>query len=124
MTQPLALVLYEKLLPGTQLVNRLQDLGYRVQTVGNPASLLETATSAMPMLVIADLQSSKNDVLPVVTRLRQNQATSHVPVLGFVQHETEENRKAAIDAGVTVFATDAAVVNHLPLLLEQTLRVD
>jgi len=26
MTQPLALVFYEKLLPGSQLVNRLQDL--------------------------------------------------------------------------------------------------
>ena len=37
--QPLALVLYEKLLPGTQLVNRLQDLNYRVQTV-NDAALL------------------------------------------------------------------------------------
>ena len=38
MTQPLALVLYEKLLPGSQLVNRLQDLNYRVQTIADPAS--------------------------------------------------------------------------------------
>ena len=33
MTQPLALVFYEKLMPGSQLVNRLQDLNYRVQAV-------------------------------------------------------------------------------------------
>ena len=32
MTQPLALVWYEKLMPGSKLVNRLQDLGYRVLT--------------------------------------------------------------------------------------------
>ena len=35
MTQPLALVLYEKLLPGSQLVNRLQDLNYRVQAIAD-----------------------------------------------------------------------------------------
>jgi hypothetical protein len=29
-TRPLAIVFYEKLLPGTQVVNRLTDLGYRV----------------------------------------------------------------------------------------------
>jgi len=124
MTQPLALVLYEKLMPGTQIVNRLQDLGYRVQAVTSAASLSDTATSSMPMLVVADLHSSKEDVLPEVAKLRQNAATAHVPVLGFVQEETEELRKTAMDAGVTVFATDAAVVNHLPLLLEQTLRLD
>ncbi len=35
MTQPLALVFYEKLMPGSQLVNRLQDLNYRVQAVND-----------------------------------------------------------------------------------------
>ena len=35
MTQPLALVLYERLLPGSQLVNRLQDLNYRVQVIAD-----------------------------------------------------------------------------------------
>ena len=39
MTQPLALVVYEKLLPGTQLVNRLQDLHYRVQAVTDADTL-------------------------------------------------------------------------------------
>src|SRR5262245_49139849 len=39
MTEPLALVVYEKLLPGSQLVNRLQDLKYRVQTVADPTQL-------------------------------------------------------------------------------------
>ena len=43
MSEPLALVLYEKLLPGSQLVNRLQDLKYRVQTISDPAKLTESA---------------------------------------------------------------------------------
>jgi hypothetical protein len=32
MTQPLALVYYEKLMPGGPLANKLRDLNYRVQT--------------------------------------------------------------------------------------------
>ena len=43
MTEPLALVVYEKLLPGSQIVNRLQDLNYRVQTISDPALLAECA---------------------------------------------------------------------------------
>src|SRR2546423_14440364 len=43
MTQPLALVFYESLMPGSQVVNRLQDLKYRVQTINDPAMLLDCA---------------------------------------------------------------------------------
>ena len=41
MIQPLALVFYERLLPGSQVVNRLQDMRYRVQVVGDPAGLVK-----------------------------------------------------------------------------------
>ena len=53
--QPLALVFYEKLMPGSQLVNKLQDLNYRVQTVNDPALLQPGAPRESPLLVIADL---------------------------------------------------------------------
>ena len=74
MTQPLALVLYEKLLPGSQLVNRLQDLNYRVQTLSEATTLVECAEQAKPMLVLADLESSRKDVCPSIARLKQNPA--------------------------------------------------
>ena len=56
MTEPLALVFYEKLMPGSQIVNRLQDLKYRVQTIGDAASLVEAGEHAKPLLVVADLE--------------------------------------------------------------------
>ena len=39
MSQPLAVVFYERLMPGSQLVNRLQDLNYRVLAINNAALL-------------------------------------------------------------------------------------
>src|SRR6266850_298297 len=62
MTEPLAIVLYERLMPGSQLVNRLQDLKYRVQTVNDPALLVDCAEQAKPMLVLVDLESSRKAV--------------------------------------------------------------
>ena len=75
MTQPLALVLYEKLLPGSQLVNRLQDLNYRVQTVPDTNLLVECCEQTKPMLVLADLRASQQDVCAVIMRLKHNPAT-------------------------------------------------
>lgn len=124
MNQPLALVVYEKLLPGSQLVNRLQDLNYRVQTISNPAELTHSAEQAKPMLVFVDLETAGKDVLGAVAQLKQNSATNHIPVVGFSGQGAAELETAARTAGVSVVATEAALLNHLPQLLEQALQVE
>ncbi len=124
MTEPLALVLYEKLLPGTQIVNRLQDLKYRVQTLTKAGMLVECAEQAKPMLVLADLDANQPDVLASIARLKQHPATRHLPVIGFCQEATPELQAAAKTAAVTVIATETAILSHLPQLLDQALLVD
>jgi len=124
MTQPLALVLYEKLLPGSQLVNRLQDLNYRVQTVPEAGMLVECADQAKPMLVVADLESSKNNICAAIQRLKQNESTQHVPVIAFAGENAGELQAAAQAAGATLVVSEAAILNHLSHCLEQALRVE
>ena len=85
MTQPLALVVYEKLLPGTQLVNRLQDLNYRVRAVTDSNTLVTCAQQEKPMLVVADLESSRSDVCRVIAELKQDAATQHIPVIAIAR---------------------------------------
>jgi len=124
MTQPLALVLYEKLLPGSQLANRLQDLNYRVQTISDPSLLCQCSEQAKPLLVLADLESSQNAVLPAISALKQNPLTRHLPVIAFSKEDSPEKRAAAEKAGITLFVTEAAITNHLPQLLNQALEVE
>src|SRR5256885_14701424 len=81
MTQPLALFLYEKLLPGGQLVNRLQDLGYRVHSLSDPRKLLESAEQEKPLLVIADLEPHHQRARDAISQLKSHQATAHIPVI-------------------------------------------
>jgi CheY-like chemotaxis protein len=124
MTQPLALVLYERLLPGSQLVNRLQDLNYRVQTLGDVNSLVTCAEQAKPMLVLAELESARNDACDAIARLKQNPATRHVPVIAFARENAAELQVAAKAAGVTLLVTETALLNHLPQFLDQALQVE
>jgi len=124
MTEPLALVLYEKLLPGSQLVNRLQDLRYRVQALNDPDLLVDCAEQAKPLVVVADLDSTRNNVCAAISRLRSNPATRHLPVIAFCRESTPALADAGRAAGVSLLTTDTAILSHLPQLLEQALAVE
>jgi CheY-like chemotaxis protein len=124
MTQPLALVLYERLLPGTQLVNRLQDLNYRVQTLGDADRLVDSAEQAKPMLVLAELESPRKNACEAIAQLKQNPATQHLPVIAFARENAPDLQAAARAAGVTFLVTEAALLTHLPQFLDQALQVE
>jgi CheY-like chemotaxis protein len=118
MTEPLALVFYQRILPGSQLVNRLQDLNYRVQTVAEAAELVNHAEEAKPILVLADLDSTDANVSAAIAQLRQNPATKHIPVIGFSAQTISQ------PTGVTLLVSDFAIANHLPQCLDQALQVE
>jgi CheY-like chemotaxis protein len=124
MSEPLALVLYERLLPGSQLVNRLQDLKYRVQAINAPEQLQQSAEQARPLLVLADVESNTALVCEAISRLKTNPATKHLPVIAFGGDHGQELHDKAKAAGATLFATEAAILNHLTQLLDQALQVE
>jgi len=124
MTQPLTLCLYERLLPGGQLVNRLQDLGYRVQSIADPAGLTEQAEHEKPLLVMADLEPRQNQVCEAIATLKKNSATSHIPVIAFASARNTVLQEAARTAGATLVVNDSAILVHLDQFLEQALQVD
>jgi CheY-like chemotaxis protein len=123
MTQPLALVCYERILPGTQLVNRLQDSGYRVETLGDADALVESAVEHKPMLILVDLVSTARDVGRAVDRVRKASDTRHIPVIAFFPETSPELEAAGRSAGATLVVSESAVLNHLPHLLEQALQI-
>jgi CheY-like chemotaxis protein len=124
MTQPLALVVYEKLLPGTQLVNRLQDLNYRVRAVTDSTTLVGIARQEKPMLVLADLESRKDDICKVIAELRSDPATQHIPVIAIVKDGDPTLLTAAETAGATLVAGETAILAHLTQFLDRALQVE
>jgi CheY-like chemotaxis protein len=115
-------VLYEKLLPGSQVVNRLHDMKYRVEVLTEPPKLVAAAEQFKPMVVLVDLECSGNDAVAAITRLKQNPATQHLPVIAFAREGSAG--EAAKNCGATLVVSDAAVLTHLPEFLEQALQID
>ena len=121
--QPLARVCYEKLLPGSQLVNRLQDLKYRVQTVNDPGQLLAAVRREMPMLLLADL-AARADIAPVIAALKADAATAHIPVIAFAEEKAVAQLAAAEQAGAALAVSETALASYLPQLLNQALHIE
>jgi len=121
MTQPLALLLYEKLLPGTQLVNRLQDLGWRVHTIHDETTLTNIAAEQKPLVVFADLVSTRQNVANGIRALRQRAETQHIPVIAFTAEQDQAVFDKAIQAGSTLVVSDTAVLQHLSQFIDQAL---
>lgn len=123
-TLPLALVFYEDLIPGSQLVNRLQDSQYRVQAVSKLNELADGAAHAGPMLIFADLVSKQGDVCAVIRKLRGNPATAHIPIIGFADDAEEKLQAAGREAGATLVAADSVLLTHLTQFIERALHVE
>ena len=123
MVQPLTLVVYEKVLPGGQLVNRLQDLGYRVQCMADPSGLVQQAEREKPLLVMADLEPRQEQVCEAISQLRRTTATAHIPVIAYTSADNTKAQEAARSAGATLVVQDAALLPHLDQFLQQALEV-
>jgi CheY-like chemotaxis protein len=121
--QPLAMVFYERLMPGSQLVNRLQDINYRVLSLNDAARLAATVQRESPLLLFIDLVAP-GDVCGVIAEIRVSPATAHIPVIGFGPENAPDLLTAAQGAGANMAVTETAVIAHLAQLIDQALRVD
>lgn len=121
--QPLALVFYERLMPGSQLVNRLQDMNYRVLSMAALDRLSATVQRESPLLLFIDL-ASPGEVGAAIASLRATPATTHLPVIGFAPDSDSVLLEAARKAGANLAVSDTALVSHLSQLIDQALSVD
>jgi CheY-like chemotaxis protein len=123
MPQPLALVFYERLMPGSQLVNRLQDLNYRVLVLNSVALLVATAKREKPLLLLADLSTS-GDICGAIAKIKSEADTSHLPVIAFAPENEPGLIEAAQQAGANFAVTETGLASHLPHMIDRAVQVD
>jgi len=123
MSRPLAVVFYERLMPGSQLVNRLQDQNYRVLAVNNAALLAATVKRETPLLLLADFKAQA-DVRTAIEKIKADPATAHVPVIAFAPDEDAGLLATAKAAGANFTIGESALGGHLRQLLDQALHLE
>lgn len=121
--KPLALLHYSNLMPGSQLSNRLLDLGYRVQILSDITRLAETCQTEKPLVVVVEILAG-TPACASVAKLRKDPQTQHIPVLGYSPAADPALQLEATEAGVTLLAGVAAMAEHLPRLLDQVLQIE
>jgi len=123
MTQPLALLFYERLMPGSQLANRLQDLKYRVLTVNNISALAATARREQPLFLMVDLES-RSEVVAAIEKIKSDSPTSHLPIIAFGPDKKADLFAAAQRAGASLTIGETTLASHLPQLLDQAMHLE
>ena len=120
----LILLLYERVLPGGQLLNQVEDRGYRVEVVSAPSELSTVSQRVKPMLVLADLDGEGVEVKKAIRELGASEETSHIPVIAYGVRDEPGELESVQKAGATLVVTDAAVLAHLDQLMEQALHIE
>lgn len=80
-----------------QMLFRLK--GYDVLAATDGPGALEMATTAVPDLILLDLQLPKLDGLGVTRELRRRPELKNVPIVIISGHDPRKYRQAALDAG-------------------------
>jgi PleD family two-component response regulator len=117
-------VAYENLMPGSRLINRLQDLGYRVQVLSDAANLAAQAEALKPLLVMVDLISTYTDVCAAIAEMKKNPNTTHIPILAYTSSKETKLQKLARESGASMVASDDAIFDQFPQMLDQLLAVE
>ena len=124
MTEPLALVSHKRLLPGTQLGQRLRDMGYRVRVLDGSEGLAEVAARERALLVIVDLGGAEDAMCKAISQLVADEKTSHLPVIAIHKDKDAKSAQSARAAGAKVVVNELAILAHLDQFLEQALAVE
>lgn len=124
MTEPLALVAYERMMPGSQLLVKLRDLGYRSEHVKRLRDLPVAAAEKKPLIVLLDLLWRAEDALDAIGLLSNDPDTEHLPIVAYADMEDERLLEHALHRGAALVAGDDGILAQLPRLLDQALEVD
>jgi CheY-like chemotaxis protein len=83
----------------------------------NPKKLVEQAAQSPPDLIILDLNSMRFEPLVLLERLKSDEATKDVPVVGFLSHVQKDLAVAAREFGCDRVMARSAFTRDLPKIM-------
>ncbi len=124
MNLPLAFICYSDIHPGSQLANRLRDQGYRVQNLAQDDDIVARVRDEKPILAIIEIVEGDEGVLDLIRKIRSEESTAHLPVLGYASAKKPDLQDAGRSAGASLVAASEGLLDQLGSLLEHILQVD
>lgn len=87
------------------LTRRLKRAGLEVLTAGNGQEALDIMLREQPAVVLMDMNLPVLDGWSACRQAREDERTSHIPIIALTAHAMETDRQAALEAGCDEYAT-------------------
>jgi CheY-like chemotaxis protein len=107
----------DDLLFSSNLSASVARLGYRPVVVRSEAAL-QASLRESPRAVIVNLAARGFDAAEAIRRIKRDETTREIPLLGFCGHRDAERARTAKAAGCDAVATNGVVTADLARLLE------
>jgi CheY-like chemotaxis protein len=92
---------------------------------GLPATFVKSETDALeraaaqPAVIIVDLNCNGIDVLELIRKLKADEATKKISLIGYVSHVQGELKQKAQEAGCDMVLARSAFSQNLPQILKR-----
>jgi CheY-like chemotaxis protein len=100
----------------------LGSCGYFVLGASNGLEAVKLATSKLPHLIIMDLSMPVMDGYGAARLIREEAATSHIPIVAYTAFDSVTDRERAMKAGFNEFLTKPIDFDKLHSVLDSFLR--
>jgi CheY-like chemotaxis protein len=115
-TTPIVVAVLNDLMFQVRIEHAARHAGRKVLFVKSQPEALALANE-LPALIILDLNYSEAQPLELIDRLRANERTRSVPLLGYVSHVQTDLRREAVEHGCNLVVARSKFVDSLPELL-------
>lgn len=106
------------------LKRRLGRLGYEIIGVTDGLQSLTMAEQVQPDLILMDMSLPVLDGWDATRRLKNNEATRNIPIIGLSAHAMSEDRERALEVGCDDYETKPIHLNRLLEKIETWTKKD
>ena len=99
----------------------LEFSGFVVHTAGNGREAIAQAVALQPDLILMDASMPVLDGWQATRELKNNPATSHIPVLALTAHAFDDARQQSIAVGCDGFVPKPCLPDDLVIRIRETL---
>src|SRR5947209_3657355 len=107
----------EELLFKSKILETAEALDVKAAFPRSPKKFVDEARGSAPDLLVLDLNSRRFEPLMLLRELKSDEATKHVPVVGFLSHVQKDLAIASRESGCDRVMARSAFTRELPEIL-------
>jgi len=116
------IVLVEDNLPIRTFIKNLLQPNYKIVEANNGEEGIDYANKIIPDLIITDVMMPKLDGITMIRMLRDDEKTSHIPIIILSGKATLEDKLVGLETGIEAYLTKPFSVKELQIIINNLIQ--